>query len=225
MATFEIVLDVEGYSVKNVGNIPYDVGYIVRNTRTGEIVRRVRHIVAEAWRNTEQMATCYYAEKLPEYYMNIGRGELCIVPFATIRAEFANICSRYHVKRVWAFNASYDKGALDTACSMFDDGGSFVPDGVNWACIWRYCVYRFASLDYQNWARSNDFVTSTGRVRTTAEAAYKYFNDTLDFVEDHTALSDAEIEAEILAKQRQKHMKADWGLGSDWRLLDSLLQV
>ena len=225
MATFEIVLDCEGYYVNPIDSVPYDIGYVVQNSKTGEIVHRVRHIVAETWRNTKNMASCYYADKLPSYYRAIGRGELCVVPFATIRAEFAHICSKYNVKRVWAFNATYDMRALDLACSMFDDGGTFAPDGVAWGCIWRYCVYRFATADYQRWAHDHDLVTSTGRSKTTAEAAYNYFNDTLDFTEEHTALADAEIEAEILLKQRKRHMKADWGLGSSWQLLDKLIEL
>ena len=47
---------------------------------------------------------------------------------------------------------------------------------------------------------ANAKYTSKGNIITNAEVVYQYVTDQEDFKEDHTALSDAIIESEILAR-------------------------
>jgi hypothetical protein len=42
------------------------------------------------------------------------------------------------------------------------------------------------------------FITEKGNISCSAEAVYSYLSQESDFEEDHTALSDCEIEAKIL---------------------------
>lgn len=51
-----------------------------------------------------------------------------------------------------------------------------------------------------------------------AESVYRFINNEHDFTEDHTALSDARIEAAILLAVKAKHKKTRHGSrGQGWR--------
>ena len=51
---------------------------------------------------------------------------------------------------------------------------------------------------YGEFCYNNDFLTKRGKRRYTAEILYRFLTNNLDFVEEHTGLEDAEIEAQIL---------------------------
>ena len=51
---------------------------------------------------------------------------------------------------------------------------------------------------YGEFCYNNDFLTKRGQRRYTAEILYRFLTNNLDFVEEHTGLEDAEIEAQIL---------------------------
>mgnify|MGYP003334756215 FL=1 len=63
--------------------------------------------------------------------------------------------------------------------------------------IWTMAVN---TLCKQKTFLANAKFTKSGNIITNAETVYNYVNDTEDFVEEHTALSDAIIESEILAR-------------------------
>ena len=52
--------------------------------------------------------------------------------------------------------------------------------------------------DYKTFCEKNNRFTDTGNYSTTAETVFQYVTGEVDFEEAHTALSDAEIETEIL---------------------------
>ena len=55
---------------------------------------------------------------------------------------------------------------------------------------------------------------------TNAEIGYKYITGIHDFEENHTALSDTEIEVQIMAKCYKTHKKYTKGIvGNPWRLV------
>lgn len=54
---------------------------------------------------------------------------------------------------------------------------------------------------YKDYCLKNDFLTNSGIFfKTSAETVFSYLTENKDFTEDHTALSDAIIESEILRK-------------------------
>lgn len=61
------------------------------------------------------------------------------------------------------------------------------------------CMYLLDNNNYRRLALENGYLSNTGTYFTSnAEVAKRYLSDKYDFVEDHTALSDALIESEIL---------------------------
>ena len=66
--------------------------------------------------------------------------------------------------------------------------------------IWAYAVNHICRTDeYIKWARDNEIFTASGSyISTSVESVVKYLTNNLDFVEDHTALSDTQWETAIL---------------------------
>lgn len=55
--------------------------------------------------------------------------------------------------------------------------------------------------EYKNMCLDNDWQTASGKYfKTSAETAFRFFSETLDFEEAHTAIDDAEIESVLFAE-------------------------
>jgi hypothetical protein len=66
--------------------------------------------------------------------------------------------------------------------------------------------------EYRKLADGYGWYTKTGRYSTTAELAYRFISGNDCFDESHTALHDAEIEAEIMHEVFTKHSTISYGL-------------
>lgn len=74
------------------------------------------------------------------------------------------------------------------------------------ADLWGIACDRLINIDkYRNYCLENELLTASALFfKTSAETAFQYLMKQYDFIEDHTALSDAEIEAQILTKALKK---------------------
>lgn len=74
------------------------------------------------------------------------------------------------------------------------------------ADLWGVACDRLINIDrYRNYCIENRLLTaSVIYFKTSAETSFQYLMNQHDFIEDHTALSDAEIEAQILTKALKK---------------------
>ena len=67
--------------------------------------------------------------------------------------------------------------------------------------------------EYKNMCLDNDWQTASGKYfKTSAETAFRFFSETLDFEEAHTAIDDAEIES-ILFEEICKRTKKKFEMG------------
>lgn len=72
----------------------------------------------------------------------------------------------------------------------------------NIADLWLLACERLINNQrYKDYCLKNEFLTNSGTFfKTSAEATFSYLTENAGFIEDHTALSDAVIESEILRK-------------------------
>ena len=81
--------------------------------------------------------------------------------------------------------------------------------------IWYIAIqYLLNSDDYKKKAVENQWFTASGKYfSTNAENAYRFIADENDFIESHTALSDARIETKIFTKavNHNRH-NITWGI-------------
>lgn len=223
---FHLVIDTEATPVKQTNGVNakamrvYDVGVVVADAN-GREVESYNAVAHEIFSNENLMNNAYYRSKLPFYYENIRNGSLPVKRWADIIADVSRLIERYNIGKVWAFNARFDRDAMDATTNYlsrcyfkrFPIGGAAWFDLAAWAGA-SICGTR----KYARWSIENGLVSDKGTPRTTAEAVYRYITGDSGFIEDHTALSDARIECAILSsciKRRRKNTGANFGSG--WR--------
>ena len=197
----------------------YDFGAAIMNAATGEIVDTMNAIVAETFNDVAAMRTSYYSNKIPGYLEAINAGELEVLGFSDCFKRFGALLESYDVRSVWAYNMAFDFKALNRTIAELSNGfvSSFFPASVKCYDLMSSAINLVGNTRrYQKWAIEHDYVTPTGRARATAETMFRFIADDDSFIEDHTALSDAIVEADILAhlvakKAGYKRHGEKWG--------------
>lgn len=179
----------------------YDLGLVVLDKNNNRIYE-YRTLVREVFYGmAELMESAYYADKLPAYHVEIAAGTLQVKPLATIRQELREIVERFNVRTVWAFNAGYDRKALsNTVRTVSNDLQSYLlPYGLKWFDVWALaCNTILHHPKFYKFIKTQEAYTPKGWPRTDAEITYQFITNNCSFIESHTALDDARIEAEIL---------------------------
>ena len=177
----------------------YDVGYIVADYE-GNIYHKDSFVNADIFCHKDLMSSAYFAEKIPQYWKEIKRGERTLTSFRKIMWTLRHVMKDYKIKKVYAYNCRFDYMALTTTqryltCSKWR---YFFPFNAEFHDILALSRHVLKKLDsYRNFCKENDYVTQNNVNRYTAEVVARYFFDK-DFVEEHTALADCEIEYKIL---------------------------
>lgn len=217
-----LVLDVE--TAGGFGNpLVYDLGLAVVIRATGEILESHSLVIRDVFFGMpEEMQSAYYAEKVPAYHAGIKSGEHRVVRLWTAWSIVREIVAKYGISRVYAYNAGFDRGALNNTLRVVSGGRfrNFMPKGIKWGCIWHMaCQTILSQKRYARFAHANGLVSPAGNIRTSAEAAYAYMTRNADYVEPHTGLADAEIETAILAYVlRQKKRVSEKIAHNPWRI-------
>ena len=181
--------------------LPYDFGWAVLDTETGEIVRKFSYVCAEIFLDRELMEQAYFAEKIPMYWDDIQTGRRKLKRLLNIRKEFWNCLKTYGIYQVCAYNMGFDKRASHNDVRYITSSliRWFFPYNVEFVCIWHMACTSFLNTsDYVNYATINGFVSEAGNIQTSAECAYRFLTNDPNFEESHTGLEDVEIECAIL---------------------------
>lgn len=204
-----IVLDVE-----TANDIPdtltYNVGFVVAD-RSGTIYHEHDYVISDIFtEEKELMQSCYYANKLPLYNERITNGSVKVASIFTVRRLIAKYITEYNIKKVYAYNASFDRNALNITQRYLTKSKYrwFFPYGVEICCIWNMACQTICNrMDYCLYCAKNGFYSQRGFMTTNAETVYKYLTKNAEFEEEHTGLADVRIELEILCKCLTYHEK------------------
>ena len=220
---YYVVLDTEGLGLNDYKNKvygqqkSYDIGYVVVDKK-GNIQKTYNALTEEIFGNEELMKTAYFADKIPLYDFMIDNKEIKIKCFENIIKQLKRDLKSYNIKGIFAYNVNYDITALvETAqftmkCPKLTfektKNGKWKPlhekllQKILETKIEFYDIWTMAcmTLCQQKTFLANCEKTKSGNVKTSAEVVYRYITDESSFCEDHTALSDAVIESEILAR-------------------------
>ena len=204
---YYIVLDTEGLGLNDFKKKvygkqkSYDIGYVIIDKK-GHIVKHFNCLTREIFDNTELMETAYFYNKVPLYEEMLKRD-----------------LKKFKIKGIFAYNCNYDIVALvETAQYTIKNcpkltftktkKGKWKPQHekflqklldtkVEFYDIWTMACM---TLCQQKTFLANAKFTKKGNIITNAETVYNYITDQTNFIEDHTAYSDACIEAEILTR-------------------------
>jgi hypothetical protein len=216
-----MVLDTETCDLE--GNV-YDVGFVIAD-RTGHIYARYNALVRETFTDAEKMMGAFYARKIFTHYAPmLNDGLIALRPWAEIADEVRRTAEDYNVQTVAAYNLGFDERVLRKMGQQFGTAPLF-RDGIQELDLWQFaCEVRLNKATYRKIALHHGWVSPKGNIRTGAEYAYRFVTGDYGFIEDHTALSDAEIEAEIMAECFKHKRRVPYGVVNNhpWRIVQRM---
>ena len=202
--------------------LPYDIGYAICD-REGNIQLKRSFIVAETFLDyPELMQTAYYAEKIPQYWKDIQEGTRIIRTAYNIKTQMRADMKKFNVKKVGAYNMSFDKKALNNLTRYLTKSKHryWFPFGIQYFCIWSMATQTILQQKtFFKMAEKNGWISECGNLKTNAEVTYSYITKQIDFEESHTGLEDVEIEVQIFAHCIRQHKALKWDVNPNcWRI-------
>lgn len=193
----------------------YDCGWSVVDTKGNVYLERsfINHDIFV--RERDLMRSAYYAKKIPQYLEDLEMGNREMATTYEIRRQMLADMKEYHITEVVAHNARFDKDALNTIQRWTTKSkyrywfpyGTEIWDTMKMA---RDVIHKMPT--YRRFCEEHGFLTSNGRLSTTAENLYRFITKNPAFVENHTGLEDVQIEREIMFYCFRQHKKMRKGL-------------
>nr|DAH18165.1 MAG TPA: Oligoribonuclease [Caudoviricetes sp.] len=174
----------------------YNVGYLILDTESRACLVKREFVIEQIWHNLPLFNTAYYANKRSIYVSAMRARTIRMEKFGYVTQQMLRDFRNYEVERAFAYNSAFDEKVFNFNCDWFKVINPF--ETVPISDI-RGFVHHFMIDDtFRAWCEENNAFTESGHYSTTAEALTRYIRSDTSFTEDHTALSDSEIEAEIL---------------------------
>lgn len=205
------VLDTETTGLNNVPALAfpliYDIGWKLGDKLGNTIIDR-EFIVQEIFYNPI-MQNAFYGSKVEIYKERIFKADILVKPFKEIIALLVHDISLVKHNTLMAYNLNFDLRAIRSTMvflKMWDkedkDIKKFFPETLEYQDIWGLAVETLLmkKWDFLDFVTEHNQFTENGNPKTSAEVVYRYITNNPDYIEDHTALSDVQIEYEIAIK-------------------------
>ena len=220
---YAVVLDTE-YLVTDNGWMVYDIGLVVMDTSTGEIIKSMGFLIDDTLREYREMfkldsylkgnekIPCYYKQNT-EFYLDNMDSRYNRVPFQTAMTCIEAILIQYKIKAPYAFCGAVDIKALNNTGSKFNvdvplniEILSVTPKRTK---VWiekRYDVFDLypackevlsATAAYKQWCFDYRYLTEKNNPSCTAESVFSWITKNPTHKEMHNGLQDAIEEATI----------------------------
>ena len=196
-----LVFDTETVDVEHA--FCYNVGYTIVNIETREKLIKRDYVIEQVWENKMLFSTAYYAEK-KQLYINALRGRKASIKHwgHTMQRMIKDI-QEYNVEFAYAFNSPFDVRVFDFNSEWFKSSNAL--DYVETIDIRGLINKLLFSDEYKAFCEENGFYTESGNYSGNAETLTKFIRRDKEFIEDHTALSDSLIEADIILYMIDKY--------------------
>ena len=179
--------------------IVYDVGFEVFDL-CGNTFASESFVNADVFLDKSLMESAFFADKIPAYWEDIQKGKRRLAKWSTIKRSIRQVCEAYGVRYVCAHNAAFDNRALNTTQRLITTSKYryFLPYGVEWLDTLKMArqILKNDSA-YGEFCYDNEYLTSRGVRRYTAEIIYRFLSGDNSFEESHTGLEDVKIERQI----------------------------
>lgn len=209
-----VIFDTETISIEKP--FCYNIGYTIV-TDKGEMLIERDFVVEQIWHNTALFNTAYYANKRPIYVSRMRGRKTIMDKYGYICQTMCRDFKTFEVEAGFAYNSEFDERVFEFNCDWYKCINPF--DNIPIFDIRGY-VHKFIAFTqtFQNFCDTHKLYTESGNYSTTAETLFKYISQQIDFVEEHTALSDSRIEKEILFECLSRGAI----LGEDYKALRSI---
>lgn len=176
----------------------YNIGYVIYNLDENRVILERDFVIEQIWHNIELFASAYYADKRPLYVSRMKGKKAKMTKFGFCMTTLRNDIKHNNVEYGFAYNSSFDERVFDFNCDHYKVSNPL--DTIPIYDIRGYAMKFVCGDDYKDFCEKNELFTESGNYSTTAEALFRYLSQNIDFVEEHTALSDSRIETEILKR-------------------------
>lgn len=191
-----LVFDTETIGIEKA--FCYDIGYVIVNTDTKEILVAKEFVIEQIWSNKPLFETAYYADKKPLYVGKMRSRKAKLTNWGSAIGAMIKDIKQYEVEHLYAYNSNFDCGVFDFNADWYKTRNPLNYGAVH--DIWGYTSFLIVSgmaEDYVNFALENKFISDSGNLQNNADTWGKFFNG-LEWNEEHTALEDSKIESQIL---------------------------
>lgn len=174
----------------------YNIGYVVVDTETNETLVKRDFVCEQVWHNPMLFSTAYYANKREIYVKAMRQRKTKMDKFGYICQQMIRDIKNFNITSAYAYNSPFDEKVFNFNCDWFKCNNPF--DNIPIFDIRGYAHHFICDDIFKDWCETHNAFSESGNYSTTAENVYRYISNNVDFIEDHTALSDSEIETEIL---------------------------
>ena len=186
----------------------YDVGYVIMDTESKDIIEQKHFIVEQIWHNTELFSTAYYAEKREAYIKLMRTRKAIMTKWGYIMQEMIRDIKKHEITDAYAYNSNFDDNVFSFNCDWFKTMNPF--DNIAIHDIWGYASeFITKTKEYNEFCEQNERFTESGNYSGSAETVYQFITKDKDFCEVHMGLYDAIIESAILY-YCIKNCNAEW---------------
>lgn len=196
-----LIFDTETISVTKP--FCYNVGYVIVDTETKQAVLKRDCVIEQIWHNTALFNTAYYENKREIYVKAMRSRKTLLEKWGYVMQQMYRDIKAFDIQHVYAYNSNFDENVFKFNQDWFKTQNPL--DSVQVHDIRGYVHHTIAfTPDFQEWCEENKQFTESGNYSTTAETIYRYLTKNTDFIEEHTALADSEIETYILLECANK---------------------
>lgn len=230
---YYLVLDTETTGAPNKHPLAmpliYDLAWSVCD-KEGNIYEQANLLIKNIY-TKPLMASAYYACKIPIYEKMLKYGETTPINFTGAITLLNETLSRYKNITLCAYNLPFDLRALSSTANFtshpdyVDSWENLFDMEVDVQDIWSLYVetVMVRQKGYQYFIEKHNLYTPAGNPKSSAEVGYQFLINDITFVEDHTALSDTQIEVALLAHGLSQRKPYTRGIKyHPWRLLSDL---
>ena len=175
----------------------YNLGYTIISPE-GETLTNRDFVITQIWDNLPLFASAYYADKRPVYVKAMRARKAEKIKWGYAMQEMKRDIKKFNVSSCYAYNSPFDDKVIQFNCDWFHTQNAI--ETIPIFDIRGYAHHFICNDEYFAFCEQNQRFTDSGNYSTTAETMFQYITQNPDFIEDHTALSDSLIEAQILLK-------------------------
>ena len=223
-----MTLDVETTNnqigIKNAPNdgLVYDIGFTIHDKK-GNIYAKRSFAIKEIILDKNLMDTAYYKQKLPIYWERIANKQMELITIWEAKKRIRKAIEYFGITEVYAYNANFDYTTLNNTVRYISGSGCrwFFPYGIKICDIWSIACQ---TLGLQKTFQWEGIRNTKGNLITNAERMFSYMIQDEEFEEEHTGLSDAIIETQILARCLASHKSIDKKINKGcWRICQKVV--
>lgn len=175
----------------------YNLGYMIMNFDTLDILEYEDFVIEQIYHNKPLFETAYYAQKKPIYTSKLKGKKMTMKKYGHACRKLRTDIKKHGIDFVYAFNSPFDERVLNFNSDFF--GVANPLEDVEVRDIRAYAMNTICNtIDYKKFCEQHGLFTESFNYSTNAESLYRFITQDVDFIEEHTALSDSAIETAIL---------------------------